>query len=540
MNNRKNIIKKWDDGTMVKRNKMGYNKDKVRKVLQLTESGKIIKEWNSLQQAANVLGLNPGSIWRVCNGLRKTHGGYRWVYKDEYNGGDKKLFESREVLEELLSKVIRDARLERKTSKENKDIKKYLIENHQIFEGDIQSWLDDPENELPKLDLRVLFLICEQVYQKTGVQEINPTRFFTKAEIKEARQYSGILEIKEKEMDFPITLPNVMVIGNSAFITTVDIKLIDKLLQNNLLNYNYDLQREATIIKRKDKIIVEPTLNKKNVEEIKDHLLKGTLVPTVLVFNAATRTAESGSELIYDPRKYELTITKGTRLDIVDGFHRIKGSQNALRINPELSFSFGVIITNYSTKRAQQYQAQLAKATPISKVRIQQLEANRLADTVVQQLQDESDLQGRISQTNRVHRIGNELVTYNVLADTIEEVFNMETRADAADVGDYLVDFFNYLLDGFKEEFIDNPDKYRKTSLINDNNMFVGYIVLASRMFEKGIKPRKVVNIIRNIDFSKDNTLWQHLGVLDENKKINTVKARQALKKYFSEIPLDT
>ncbi|KON87419.1 hypothetical protein AF332_11675 [Sporosarcina globispora] len=446
---------------------------------------------------------------------------------------------NRTDLEQTLSEVIKSAKLKRKNNRDTEDIKEYLNKNYDIFSGDIQGWINDPEGELPNLDIRELFLLTEQVYAKTGNLSINPEDYFTEAEIKEARQFSGIMEQKENEIDFPITVRNATIVGNSAYMVTLDIKTIDQLIENQLLHYNYELQREHKIVKRKDKVIIEPTLNMKNVKEISQHLIEGTLVPTVLVFNAATRSADKGTELVFDPKKLELTITKGTKMDIVDGYHRCRASQNALQVNPDLNFNFAVLITNYSTKKAQQYQAQLAKATPISKTRIQELEANRLSDTVVQQLREESDLRGKISQTNRIHTIGDELVAYNVLADTIDEQFKMETRADAADVGDYLTEYFNFVIGSYPDEFVNNPNETRKESLINDNNMFVGYIVLARRMLEKDIKPKEVRKYLKNIDFNRDNQLWQEIEVLNNKGNIeNTTKARKAIREYFDQLDI--
>jgi hypothetical protein len=320
---------------------------------------------------------------------------------------------------------------------------------------------------------------------------------------------------------------------------TVDIQTIDKLLGNGLLDYNYDLQREATYRRVKNEIKKEPTLVMSNVKEISQHLLEGTLVPTVLVWNAAVRSSETGTELTYNSNTLELTIEKGSDLFIVDGWHRCKASQNALQINPDLHFNFAVLITNYSTKKAQQYQAQLAKATPISKVRIQELEANRFSDTVVQQLKEESDLKGRISSTNRIHSLNKELVTYNNISDTIDEQFKMESRADAADVGDYLTEYFNILIGTYPDEFINHIEETRKTSLINDNNMFIGYIVLARRMFEANLRAREIRKYIKNIDFSRNNKEWQQYNILDDKGNLTeTNKLRKAIKKYFENIDI--
>lgn len=46
-------------------------------------TGVIIKEWNSLSDAANQLGLKVSNICKVCQGKRKSTGGYKWEYKQE-------------------------------------------------------------------------------------------------------------------------------------------------------------------------------------------------------------------------------------------------------------------------------------------------------------------------------------------------------------------------------------------------------------------------------------------------------------------------
>jgi hypothetical protein len=444
------------------------------------------------------------------------------------------VLKQREILEEKLVEAIQTSKLKTK-KKVVADIKKHLSSNYEISSGKVQTLINDPEKELSELDLRELYLITEQVFAKTGDLSVSPEEYFTQNEMNTSRQYSGLLE--NQEITFPINFSHSTIVGNSAYMVTMDIQTIDKLIRSQNLKYNYDLQREATYKKQKNTVTIHPTLNKKNVEEITEHLLQGTLVPTVLVFNAATRSSESGSELIYDSKKMQLTITKGTQLDIVDGYHRCVASQQALQTNPELHFNFAVLFTNYSTKKSQQYQAQLAKATPISSTRIMELEANRLSDTVVQRLKSESDLQGRISQTNRIHSLNKELVTYNVLSNSIDDEFKMNTRVDAEDVADYLIDYFNFLIGSYPEAFINNIEKTRKDSLINDNNMFVGYIVLARKMFEKGIKPRKVKEYIDNIEFNRENKLWQEKGILDSQLNItDTNKARKSIKELFENI----
>lgn len=440
------------------------------------------------------------------------------------------LKDKKEYIENLIP-VIEKIRTDKKKVKEIKD----ELSKYNIIHGDVQTLLSNPKTELPEIDLRFLFLFGEQVYIKSGILNINPDKFFTEPEQTTARQYDGELE-REDSMSFPVTFENVTFMGNGTYMLPMNVSTINALSNNLLLNYNFETQREATFKRRKDKVVVVPTVNPSSIKDISKHLLEGTLVPTTLTFNAHTRTADSGNELTYDAKKRQLTINKGTRLDIIDGYHRTKGLQNALLMNPDLDFYFPVMITNYSTPQARQYLAQIAKANPMKETRIQEFAAERYADDVVKHLKIDSDLKDRISQTNRIHEIKKELTTYNTLVETINEEFTMNTKADAMDVADYLADFFNYLIGSFQDEFIKEYDQFKDKSLINDNNMFAGYIVLASRMRDENIKITKLKNIINNIDFSKDSKLWEELEIL-KDKKITT-KTRENIKEYFKQLNL--
>lgn len=54
-----------------------------KKVLQLNNDGDLIKIWENALDAETTLGLSKGKIRDVCNGKRKTTGGFKWKYKNE-------------------------------------------------------------------------------------------------------------------------------------------------------------------------------------------------------------------------------------------------------------------------------------------------------------------------------------------------------------------------------------------------------------------------------------------------------------------------
>lgn len=439
-----------------------------------------------------------------------------------------------ELIENLSSNI---QEIKRKRNIVN-DIKLELAQKHDILAGDIQEWINSPKEKLQELDIRELYLFTEQVYLKTGDLIINPKSYFTDVEIRESRIYDA--SIKRPHFDFPITFENATIVGNGAYSIPIDIKMIDMMLNNQLLHYDPELQREMTVITDKKGIRYEPTVIKKNVDEIAEHMINGTLVPTTLVWNAALGSSDSGEELVFDNKTNTLTITENTKVAIVDGFHRHKGLQKVLRQRPDLDFNFVLIITNYSKSMAQQYQYQLAQATPISKNRQTQLKNARYSDGIVTRLMQESDLKDRISQNTQLKTTANQLVSYNVLADSIDSYMNIISKRDGKKVGDFLIEFFDELIGAFPEEFIFNTIEYRNKSLINHNNLFVGYVVLANKMMVNQIPVEKLTDIIKSIDFSKDNSFWKELGILNDKGNIeDTSKARKIIAKYFSELNIE-
>jgi len=70
-----NKAKLYEDKISGRNNKTG------RPVLQFSKDGQFIKEHYSCKQAQRDTGAHNGHIIKVCNGVRKTAGGFVWRYK---------------------------------------------------------------------------------------------------------------------------------------------------------------------------------------------------------------------------------------------------------------------------------------------------------------------------------------------------------------------------------------------------------------------------------------------------------------------------
>ncbi len=57
--------------------------NKSKRVLQLSLSGELIREWPSTRECERN-GFNHGAVAKCCNGKQKTHKGFRFMYADDY------------------------------------------------------------------------------------------------------------------------------------------------------------------------------------------------------------------------------------------------------------------------------------------------------------------------------------------------------------------------------------------------------------------------------------------------------------------------
>ncbi len=60
----------------------GNNNPRIRKINQYDLQGNFIKQWNSIYDIINELGICRSSIWRACTGRFKQTNGYIWKYAD--------------------------------------------------------------------------------------------------------------------------------------------------------------------------------------------------------------------------------------------------------------------------------------------------------------------------------------------------------------------------------------------------------------------------------------------------------------------------
>lgn len=447
----------------------------------------------------------------------------------------------RGILEEELSKVLDQVKAKRKITNE---IQKAMLENR-IPLGDVQNLING-KTLLNEVDERVLCLFNLNVYDiikkeelDVDVSKIYYNDYFSEMEIKLAKTYE---EFDQEIITLPYTFKNVVRVNQDHYICPISAQEIKKLWDAGLLFYNFDAQREARVERdKKDpaKIIQRPKINPRAVKEISQHIKNGTLISSALTLNARLGTSDEGEELIYNPKNLTLELTPGTLTDVLDGFHRLQAITLTISAFPDVDMNFTLNIVNYGTKQAQEFFAQLNSATPVSTSRLLEMKQARHSDFIVKQIQINSEfMKGKVSSSEHISTLQKHLVSFSVLSDAIDETFSIKNKAEALEIAEYLTEFFDKLFIKNEEAFISNIDEVRKESLINANQFFVGWIVLAKRMLDENIKLNKLQDIVDCLDFSRTNPIWMKHGILDSRGNINN-NVKTKVREYFKNIELN-
>jgi hypothetical protein len=448
-----------------------------------------------------------------------------------------KLKTTTELIENL-TEVLNSIENNRNKTKKLKD----EFKEFNLSPGIAQKILNDPKQELQTIaeenDVKFICVLTICTYNVTLADSIDPHTYFTDREIKEIKStYQGTISEK---LSFPLTIPNVIKVAEDDYICTMTAGQIKEWQDSNLFQYNFETQREARLKTDKEsgEIMFQPKVNPRSIEEIVVLIKKGRAIRSVLTFNARLGTSDSAEELIYNDKDHTLTITDGTLLDILDGFHRLTSITLAISQDPSLDMTFKINIVNFSVKQAQEFFAQLNTTNPIAQGRLKEMKEIRQADFITKQIQTNSELNEYITKSDKISPKSNILVTFNALSDAIHEIFNVKDKPTAMEVADYLSEFFDKLMLSNSDEFMTDIINTREKSLINVNAMFYGYIALAKKFYDQKLKLTKLQPIIKSVDFSRDNEMWQFLGILDENKNI-TGYAGKKIAEYFKNINIE-
>ncbi|MGG0754930.1 DNA sulfur modification protein DndB [Brevibacillus laterosporus] len=436
---------------------------------------------------------------------------------------------TRDMVEEVLHKAIAEI----KNSKKTVHLFKKKLSTHGVGLADTQriingkTPLDQVENSVLCL---FLIYIREFISDDSDLKaKLKVQKYYTQNEINEVKLIEYAPERVKNESLLPYTFTEAIQSDLDDYDTLITERQILELIDGNIIQYNFETQREAKIIKSSNSptgIIKVPKINEEALKDITKLILAGKLVRTTIILNARLNSSDSGQEILFDRKGRTLTVTEGTKLDCIDGFHRIMAVVNALKINPDVKMTFGLRVVNYSEKKAQILFSQINTFTSQSASRLAEMRQS-FSSYVVKQLREESVIGDKISSSDSL--FSDQLVTFNVLDSIIDETFHPTNIIEAKNVVNILKETFDSIAMKYPNEFITEVDKSKKETVVNQNHMFNAYVVLAKKINDLGLPISDITKILSKFDFSRSNPLWQEVGILDQNKNMVSKPKRKIL-----------
>lgn len=378
-------------------------------------------------------------------------------------------------------------------------------------------------------DIKFLFLFS--VSLNKGMKDkvdfsLNVKEYFTPLEY---QQWIGYKAESKQDDIYPIVFKGVQQLANGMWQTKETAQQVADRDKNNILLYNFKTQRNPKV----SVYGINIDLDKRKVETIKERMLEGKQFPDHIKLNILKNYEEI---LHYDEKSETLTIEKGY-IHVIDGQHRKVANtlavDEAIKKNIELNYTWGLIITYYTEADAREYILQLNEQKPFKQEQKQEWDLNRKENLVVSVITDD-----RISKLSKVMKeqyaevkINKGLVTKNIIAEAIAENFRLNDTTDIRGLGKWIVEFTDYLFSLYPEAFITNPYSIQDKSVINNQNLFYGYISMASTYQDSDWK-QKVKEKMESIDFSINNPIWREIGIFQP--KINK-STRNKIYKLFEE-----
>ena len=230
--------------------------------------------------------------------------------------------------------------------------------------------------------------------------------------------------------------------------------------------------------------------------------------------------------LVYNPGNK--TLSGGKPNIIIDGNHRILSCVRYMKEypkrqkiginwpNPE-EFYFVTVITNYDEEKCKTLFAELnMNIGRVSKSRQEFLNIEDLSNNTLTYLIENSELKCRVDNVNNSITSTNPyLVSFSTLIQALRNNFSIKTKEEVKEIGDYLVKFFNILINLQKSEMgqieihLRNELKTRRMTI--ESLAWYGYMRLAKELMNESNLVEKLYKLNENNFLDKNNPIWNEI-----------------------------
>jgi hypothetical protein len=418
----------------------------------------------------------------------------------------------------------------RKNKDHQKEIDEQLSMLYKIPRGTINELLIDM-SKLEQLSQDELIVLCVVAHRVIKDERANPFNYYSQKAVSKALKYRGETE---EVIELPYTFNDYYVIQTteSDYLTAMKYKSISAIWNNQILEYNTSLQRKPKEkINKKGVLVKTPKVIAKSVKEITDLMARKKFRSNTITFCILRDGTE---EVVYD--EGELTVISG-KIFIIDGYHRLSGILNTLESDPDNNDSMDVAIKYLTNEEAEQYLGQINKMSKFDKSFVNYLMNDKLEDKIVKEVEIKSALLNRVSKEASVSKKSLNLTSFNVLSNGVRDIFAPKDGKDRIDVSEVLINFFDYLIAYYPNDFSKDLKTLvaaRDSSLRNYHNTFVIYLVIAKALFDKHgkrIPSDEIIRLVESFDYSKDG---EYAKVLfgEGTGKVNSDQVKRKIREY--------
>lgn len=445
------------------------------------------------------------------------------------------MLQNREKLELLLNIIIQKYN----NDKEKADKIVDIMTQHGISPGEA-SKLTEGQILLQSIQNKnILYIYTDALYRATDDNRIKPEDWFTELEIQDGEQYT----VPEEDKIDEIVLHNVVLNGNRHLVCLqVSGAEFLKWMRQRLLTYNTQTQRPTVKSIIFDEFTESPDIRPHKVNQITKAIVNNEYTTDDITLNIR----KTGFEKIdYDDKTLTLRIPicKENYIDIVDGCHRIMGSNKALTIKPDLEIYWTLHILNYDIKEARRFVDQKSKATPIKREGKSLYDMSNTNMIIAQDIASFENsttnvMYNKIGEDVRETQYRDKYTTYDAAAKAIAYNFRYHKNEarDIQKVKENIVRGLNEIL-GYLKDTQGNLEKKKDKYVYLESNMFIGYIALLSTVWNSKTKTFikdwdiTVQTVLDSIDFSRNNELWKNLSLYN-NEKLNSITIKD-ISEYF-------
>jgi len=352
--------------------------------------------------------------------------------------------------------------------------------------------------------------------------KITPENYFNPIEIENMNDYK---EDKKSDAKRQYVFHNMIQVAEGYWKGIVSAKQLATIDEGNDIIYSFKTQRDPHIDIYGMKRI---QLDKNKVEKIANRLLSGTQFSDEIKLNLLH---DGEDQISYNDKNGDLTIISGN-LNIFDGYHRMTASSIFVtKSEKAISFNWGLVITNFSEKKTQEFMVQINEQKPMRQEHIKALDTSKLGNIVSDAIRDidTSEFAQNIKDSSAELKFSG-LVRKSLLATSIEECYKdkLTNRLQAKPIARHIAQVMDYIIGLNLEAFIVNPDPTH--SYIAHSNMFAGYVALSERLYDVNGWEDILEEVIDRIDFNVENVFWKDIGLLETDMKKST---RNNLYKFF-------